>query len=233
VAYHYFDYLYVLTYVMREYNWNKLSLIAHSMGAQVAFIYTAIFPERVDIVVNIEGMKPYNYAFSTVIRELEDSLENFLAADLRNNSKSEPPSYTIDEMVERMFVGSFESVTRENIPYLLKRSIQPSKKHPGKFFFSSDGRLKHIVGFNFSLSTYIDLAREIKIPYLMVKADKTPLLEDRANFDAVLNAMKESKNFEYFVADSLSHHVHLTEPEKVSGVISEFILRKKSPKNHL
>jgi pimeloyl-ACP methyl ester carboxylesterase len=218
---------------MKEYNWTKLSIIAHSMGANVAFIYASIFPERVDMVINIDGLKPTNRDFHSIVTELEDSLENFMVADQRNQDNSESPAYTIDEMVERTYVGSFKSVTRECAPFLLKRSIKPSKKYPGKFCFAKDGRLKHSIGFNLSLSTYVDFAREVKMPYLVVKASQVPVIEDRANYDAVLNGLKESDKFEYLLGDSFSHHLHLTEPQKIAGGIGKFILKHKTAKSHL
>jgi pimeloyl-ACP methyl ester carboxylesterase len=218
---------------MKVYNWTKMSIIAHSMGGQVALFFAAIFPDRVDMVINIDGLKPLNRVHSVLKSDLKDSLENCMRADERNQSDKEPPAYTIDEMVEKTYHGSFESVYREYAPYLLKRHIEPSKKHPGKFLFTFDGRLRHRVDFNRPLSLYVDLAKQIKIPYLAIKGYAIPMFDEKENYDVMLNAMRESENFEFFLPNKLKHHMHLTDPEKIAGTISEFILKYKTAKSHL
>lgn len=218
---------------MKEYNWDKLSIIGHSMGAQVAFVYAGIFPSRIDFMINIDNFKPLNRDTKHLMRSLEDSLENFIKADSRNQDNSEPPAYSVDEMVERLHQGSFKSVSRECAPYLLKRSIQPSRKYPGKFYFTKDGRLKHDIGFNLPLETYVDFAKDLKMPYLVVKAAGVPIIEKMKNYEAVLNTLRESPNFEYIIAESNSHHFHLNEPELISDVVGNFLRKQRKLTAHL
>ena len=43
---------------MQEYNWNKISLMGHSMGAVQSFLFSSAYPDRVNFVVAIDALKP-------------------------------------------------------------------------------------------------------------------------------------------------------------------------------
>ncbi|KAG5671939.1 hypothetical protein PVAND_002107 [Polypedilum vanderplanki] len=229
VLYHLLDYLYLLTFLMKEYKWEKLSIIAHSLGAKIAFIYAGIYPDKVDMIVNIEEIITLVPKFDVAMATMKESIDNFMSVDQKMFENKEPQAFTIDQMVEKICTNNLGNLTRESAPYLLKRSIKPSKKFPGKFYLSRDRRLKYMVKFHLPISTCIELVREIKFPYLSIIISNS----DHPDYKAILNAMKESKNYEFFEPDSISHHVHLVEPEKIADVIGKFIIKHKTSKSHL
>jgi hypothetical protein len=49
-----------------------------------------------------------------------------MLADQRNQLKLEPPSYSLDEIVEKWCSATKGSVTKESAPYLMKRNISTS-----------------------------------------------------------------------------------------------------------
>lgn len=233
VPYHNLDNLNVLSYLMKEYNWDKLSIIGHSMGANVIFMYAAIFPQKIDMIISIEGLKPFSRSPSSLIATIRNSLENFMIADQRNINNSEPPTHTFDEMVERVHKSMNGSITKECAPYILRRNTMPSKMYPGKFYFSRDSRLKYSIGFNISQIVYVDLSHELKMPFLVLKAGGSMIGEENENFDEILNILKTHPHFEFHVIESSSHHMHLTEPEKIAGVIGKFIEKHKLVQSQL
>ncbi|KAL7016766.1 hypothetical protein ACKWTF_010129 [Chironomus riparius] len=117
------DNLYVLNHLMKEYNWDKISLIGHSMGSVLSFTFSSVFPHKTDFVIGIDALKPAVYNPVLVAKFLGDRVENFMIADKRNQEKSEPPAYTLEEMVERVVEGTQGSVDKNSAPYLLKRNI--------------------------------------------------------------------------------------------------------------
>jgi pimeloyl-ACP methyl ester carboxylesterase len=218
---------------MKVYNWPKLSIIAHSFGGHLAFFFSSILPDRVDMVISIDGLKPINRDFSMLMSDLQDSFKNFARSDEQSKSDKEPPAFTIDEMIERTHVGSFGSVTRECAPYLLKRNIQPSRKYPGKFSLSRDSRLKHSIFPYYAHEDCLKMASRITMPYLFIAASGTPQFEPPKYSNEALEVLLKSKNFEHHKVESNSHHFHLVQPEKIANTVSTFIRKHKTTKSHL
>lgn len=216
------DNLYVLNHLMKEYNWEKISLMGHSMGSVLSFVFSSVFPHKTDMVIGIDALKPSIHNPVLVAQFLGDRVENFMIADKRNQEKSEPPAYSLEEMVERIVEGTHGSVNRECAPYLLKRNIKHSKKYPGKFYFARDSRLKYSFGAEYSQEVSVELAKRIDFPYMFIKATQSPYYERKIYHDEVVNVLKKNSKFEYHVIDS-THHLHLIEPEKISGIINDFI----------
>lgn len=222
MAYHSMDNLYLLNFLCKEYNWDKISLLGHSMGSVLSFMFASVFPHKVDLLIQIDALKPHIYNPERVAANLEERIENFMLADQRNQEKSEPPAYTYDDMVERLESGTMGSVTKDCAQYLLKRNIKRSEKFPGKFYFTRDSRLKFNYSTSFSQQVSVALAKKLKMPHLFIKAKNSPYYERREYFDEVIDILKENSKFENHTIDS-THHLHLTEPEKVAPLISDFI----------
>lgn len=222
MAYHAIDNLYLLNFLCKEYNWDKISLLGHSMGSVLSFMFASVFPNKVDLLLQIDALKPHIHNPTKVAASYEDRIMNFMLADQRNQEKSEPPSYTYEDMVERLHSGTYGSVSKETAQYLLKRNIKRSEKFPGKFYFTRDSRLKYNYSSSFSQSVSVELAKRLKMPHLFIKALHSPFYERREYFDEVIDILKENKDFECHTVDS-THHLHLTEPEKLAPILTEFI----------
>lgn len=221
-AYHSVDNLYLLNFLCKEYNWDKISLMGHSMGSVLSFMFATVFPEKVDMMIQIDALKPHIYDPKKVAQSFKDRIENFMRADQRNQDKSEPPCYTYEDMIDRLSTGTFGSVTPETAQYLLKRNIRKSEKFPGKFYFTRDSRLKYTYSHNFPQPVSIELAKKLNMPQMFIKALHSPYYEKKEYYDEIIDILKENKNFEHHVVDS-THHLHLTQPELVAPIISTFI----------
>ena len=222
LAYHATDNLYILNFLCKEYNWDRISLLGHSMGSILSFIFATVFPAKVDMLIQIDALKPQVYDSVKVVENLEDRIKYFMLADQRNQEKREPPSYTFEEMIERVTAGTHGSVTKETAQYLLKRNIKKSEKFPGKYYFTRDSRLKHSFPSNFQQSVSCELSKRLNMPHMFIKALSAPYWEKREYFNEVLDILKKNPKFENHVVDS-THHVHLTEPEKIAPLITEFL----------
>jgi pimeloyl-ACP methyl ester carboxylesterase len=55
MSYHSLDNLLLLLHIMKEYNWDKISLLGHSMGSVLSFIFAATFPSKVDLFIGLDG----------------------------------------------------------------------------------------------------------------------------------------------------------------------------------
>lgn len=215
-------YLYVLRMIHKKFDWEKISLLGHSMGSIVCFMYASSFPSECDMVVGLDSLKPNEVNNDLVIDFFHNGLDKICVADELNNNGKEPPSYSYDEIIEKLMTGIFTSYTEESLPYLLVRGMEESKSNPDKYFFTRDNRLKTMNVFMVQSEVNVGMASRITAPYCFIKAlqyegDKWVYLEE------IMRTMKDSNpKFELHGVDG-GHHVHLTEPEKVSHIIGRFI----------
>lgn len=230
VNYNFLDNLLLIISIIKEYKWKKVTLLAHSMGAVMSFIFASVFPDFVESVIAIDSLKPHVFDAGATLEVLRDNVYKFLVADERNQLNSEPPLYDFDTLVEKQFTGSRESVTRECCPYLLKRAIKESNKHPENYYFARDSRLKFNISVYLPQDVVIEMAKRIAdsgIPYLYIKADQFKFLESQKDYKIIFDIMKTNPNFEWHSVSG-THHVHLTDPTKISHMIEDFLVRCRS-----
>ncbi|XP_058056475.1 probable serine hydrolase [Anopheles bellator] len=214
---------YMLNFVMQEYGWKKISLMGHSMGSVLVYAYASIFPTRVDFVVSLDALKPQVLSNGVVVTMLAELTPEHVKADLRNQQTSEPPSYTYQEAIERLYNGAVNSITLEACPYLLQRNVRKSTKFPDKYYFSRDSRLKYGTGFLWSQELNLRLARNLTMPFLFVKASESPYWEKKQYYDEAIEILRSNNaHFELQRVDGM-HHVHLTQPERVAPIVSDFL----------
>ncbi|XP_053695862.1 probable serine hydrolase [Sabethes cyaneus] len=225
MGYHQLDFVALLLYVMKEYGWDKIALIGHSMGAQIGFVFTALFPDKVEFLIHIDALKPLGYYGNRFIHYAAPMVTKFIEADTRNREKSEPPAYTYEEMVDKMHEATFQSLTKDTCPYILQRNIKPSKKFPGKYYFDRDNKLKYMNIMGWSDDVNHTLAAQIKVPELVIKATESPYPGSRQGFDGMVAVMKKTNPLFEVQYLKASHHLHLTDPELVAPVVTDFLKR--------
>lgn len=235
VAYNVFDNIFTILQVMKAYNWDKVSLIGHSMGAMVSFLFASLFPDKMDLLIKIDSFKQLDRTIEEEINDTRENTLNFFITDDRIRSGKEPPTYSIEEMINRVNEGSFYNITKESAPYLLERSIKRSNKYPHQFYFSRDPRLRYIhMTFHSEKATVESSKRFSNIPFLFFTTkESSPLYAKMEYLERVLDVFKKNPKFRLEVVDSDSHYFHLNDPEMISRAICEFLIDNKKVLHHL
>lgn len=215
--------------IFKQFNWDRISLAGHSMGALVCFYYACSFPNECDMVLAIDALVPIPANNYLLLDSYRNGLKDILIADERNIAGTEPPSYSYETAEEKLLTGTFSSYTKESLPFLLLRGIKESKSDPNKYFFIRDSRIKpRSIFFSQEKELNVEMASRITIPYCYIKALQCGFNAQWDYMDEMLQSMKSSNPaFELHGVDG-DHHVHLTEPEKVSHIISRFINMHRS-----
>uniref|UniRef100_A0A1A9X531 AB hydrolase-1 domain-containing protein n=1 Tax=Glossina brevipalpis TaxID=37001 RepID=A0A1A9X531_9MUSC len=218
------DNVYLIRLIMKQYKWKKIYLIGHSMSSIIGFVFAALFPTEIGMLIGIDALKPHQRSPQKILHSVETRLIGFLKEDERNRNKDEPPCYTYDELIERVHVGSFLSLNKDLCKHMVARNIQKSLKYPDKYYFTRDRRLKF---YNYTVGSQElcnEMAKRITCPYLFIKSRGSVYFEDKKYYDETLNILATKKNFEYFECDG-THHIHMNNPEIVAGPIVDFIKR--------
>ncbi|XP_026477010.1 probable serine hydrolase [Ctenocephalides felis] len=218
----------VLYRIQQHFGWDKMSLLGHSMGSVTIFLYCCMFPEKVDMAIGLDALKPHIFPPEKFAQMFQKKIQDFVKFDKYNLKDSEPPCYTIEEMIERWHKGTNKSVDKEFCHHLLERSIAPSSSDPEKFYFTRDKRLASMIFAGLNQEIIIALAKNINMPYMAVKAINSPYYEDKKYYYEVLEVLKQNLLFEHHYVEG-THHVHLNEPEKLQTIINDFIIKYRPP----
>ncbi|XP_022212260.2 probable serine hydrolase [Drosophila obscura] len=223
------DYVYIIPRVMREYGWPKVSLLGHSMGAILMFVYAALAPHTVDLVISLDILiSESRQPDGNNLRLSARNMEKHLGEDERllEGISCEPPAYTLDTLCRALNKGTFQSVRYEVAHHMLHRQVTRSQLYPSKYYFSRDGRIKFLNHAYLDVGLFAEMARRIATnPYLIIKGSESPFLGPSEAF-SILST--NNPNFEFYEVQG-THHVHLNEPEKCAQYIVPFLHRHRPP----
>lgn len=225
--YHAADVFYVLEEIRQLFNWQRLSFLSHSMGALASFTNAATFPATVDLVCALDTLKPLALEPKRAAFIFLHNWEKSFTVFQRNRNKIQsPPEYSYDELVERVYDGSFNSVDRATAKYLIERGARQSETDPNKFYFVRDIRWKYMHNMYIDHEISLEMIRRIQAPYLFIKGDDTTFSEPtKLVFEAVNAFRRHTPDFEMLKING-THHFHLNQPELIADRVGEFLLKK-------
>lgn len=140
------------------------------------------------------------------------------------DSSKKQPSYTFEDMVQRVFKARNGSMTEDSVRILLRRGARPDPEKPGFFQFSHD--LKTSISSMFGRTSYeesLRVAEKIKCPVCIIKGEPGEDYEPRENFLKMVDTLKRHNGRVSYHLVAGAHHLHLNEPQKVAPIISGFL----------
>lgn len=218
--YHVSDYVSVLEEIRMKFNWERLSLIGHSMGSTVSFIYASIYPMQVDLVCAIDNYRPppiQKISLFMIRNQMKKAYAN--APNKKSHRREKELSY---DQMKKFMSGS--SIDPDKVTHLLKRGIKSS--NPGKFQFTRDSRLNYIIPFSLDHNDSLYYLKEIRSPYLYIKTNDLTFEEEPSTFAESLDVFKKHNTHFEMLQVNGTHHVHLNNPEMIADKLSDFV------KNH-
>ncbi|KAF5283165.1 hypothetical protein FQR65_LT02677 [Abscondita terminalis] len=220
--YHGVDTVIILRRIVQFFNWNKVSLLGHSLGGIFNYLYVMLYPETIDFIINFDAVKPLVFEDKKIERMIK-SVETFLRYESIIESESEPRSYTFEELERMLHEGSRKSVSLECCKYILERNIAPSKLEPHKFVITRDLRVKVPPLLGMVQKDIVERTKSITCPYFVSKSSESPFVENKKYTLEVVDILKEVNKDFWLCEVEGTHHVHLNNPERVAEVVIPFI----------
>ncbi|XP_046485605.1 probable serine hydrolase isoform X1 [Neodiprion pinetum] len=218
--YVYWDGVTLLRRIIKYFKWTKIKLLGHSLGGAISFLYAATYPDEVEFVISLDIASPCVRNITKIASMTGSNIDRYLKYE--NLTLDSMPCYEREEMIDIVFDAYENSVTRESAEILMKRGMQPAMER-GKYYFSRDARLKVALLGMISMDLALAYAANIKCAYLNIRAIPGMTFEEPENYTKILDVIKlGAKKFEYHEVEG-THHVHLNNPERISGIISNFI----------
>lgn len=175
------------------------------------------------MIIDLDDRKPTPEP-QEVSTEFLNFVRKFYKAE-EGNFENYKKSFTFGELCERYEKATGGSISKEIAPFLLKRQIIKSENSE-KFHLTHDNRftLQTVTGFHLFQNFHKNMASRINFPLMIIECLENPIFGWKTFHEDVLEILKENENFEHHKINA-NHHVHLTDPEKICEIMSDFILK--------
>jgi pimeloyl-ACP methyl ester carboxylesterase len=213
--YHFIDYVYDLLLLWETNQWQKIDIVAHSMGGMISSAFSAAFPEKVKSLTLLDSI---GFMSSDAQESTEHLRKGMLSrlknnADLTSSSKKKKVHPSLKSAVNARVQVS--DLSFEQAKLLVERGIIEEKNG---FIWRSDSRLRNSSAYRLTLGQAKQFIQDISIPVHLIYGDK--------GLSFVQSGLKEfAPLFSQFSSHKLTggHHFHMENPEATSRQILEFI----------
>ena len=208
--YGFIDYVMDLQAVIKQMN-QPLTLLCHSMGAAIAVMYAAAFPEQIKRLILIENLGPIPaYQPGTAVEALREALRVWDRHTLEH--KRFYPD--VDQAIKARQEAT--PMAAEIIRPLVERSLQKTDKG---YHWRSDKRLRLRSFFRMSEAQIQEYLAATQVPtQLIIGRPKTYALQ----YPAVKQRLAALSPTRFDEIDG-DHHLHMTQASQVAAAINAFI----------
>ncbi|XP_072383588.1 probable serine hydrolase [Diabrotica undecimpunctata] len=222
--YLWYDGVHFLRRVVKYFNWKNITIIGHSLGGGIAFLYASIYPDEISKYVSLDISSPSVRSSQKMIAIAGSSLDKMF--DYEKKSADQMPCYDYENMLALMVQAHTGSVDREGCRILLRRGMTKAPHKEGCYLFTRDPRLKvGVLGF-MTMDLVLNFASQIKCEVLNIRASQGLKVDPLENYDIPLEYIEKYAKKLVRVNVEGTHHVHLTNAEVVEPAITEFLLSK-------
>ncbi|XP_037711548.1 probable serine hydrolase [Drosophila subpulchrella] len=206
--------------IVRKYNWKNVSLLGHSLGGALTFMYAASFPTEVDKLINIDIAGPTVRSTQRMAQGTGKALDKFL--DYESLPESKQPCYSYDEMIKLVLDAYDGSVDEPSVRVLMNRGMRHNPSKDG-YLFARDLRLKVSLLGMFTAEQTLAYARQIRCQVLNIRGTPGMKFESPQVYADVIAALRENAGKVVYVEVPGTHHLHLVTPERVAPHINQFL----------
>jgi pimeloyl-ACP methyl ester carboxylesterase len=227
-AYSINDYILDLYEVVTQRSEGSLILFGHSLGGHIVSKFAALFPERIQGVILVEGLGPPKRSNEKDGSQQMRSLRFMLLNRLKQKERRSRPMGSINDAAEKL---------RQNNPRLLKQESERIathlvKKVQGGLHWVFDSRANSVfVGVN--LETNIQFWREIQAPVCVISGrlsyeywSKEMATEGNSGHFAENELEQRSQAFprgEHHWLEHSGHMAHYDEPTELTALCKNFV----------
>jgi len=212
--YHFPDYLRDLECLLESLDVERISLIGHSMGGTISFLYAGTFPEKVRKLVLVEGIGPIAMRFVDAPPRMEKWLAEIKG--LRHRRIMEYP--TLEKAAERL--RRKNPRLKPDLALELARSGMKQRDN-GKWAWKFDPLHRTVAPQPFYSDQAIEFFRRIECPVLIVQGK-----ESRQALRPDLQQRIEAIRYRSIAAvDGAGHMVHHDNPGGLAQAVAEFLNR--------
>jgi pimeloyl-ACP methyl ester carboxylesterase len=210
--YHFPDYLYDLDSLIHALGISPVTLMGHSMGGTISFLYAGAFPKRVKKLILVEGTGPPGLAFSDAPLRMEKWL-----SEVRAMGDRRPAEYSTLEEAARRLRRKNPRLKLELALHLVRWGMKQTGS--GKWVWKFDPLHRTTAPQPFYLGQALEFFRRIECPVLLVRGK-----ESHQNLRPDVRERLEAIAHRTWVEiEGAGHMVHQENPEGLAAVVVEFL----------
>lgn len=213
--YHFPDYLLDLETLIESLAVPKVTLVGHSMGGTISFLYTGTYPRQVSKLVLIEGMGPLPMNFSDAPPRMEKWLAEIKG--LRHRRVMEYP--TLEEAAERLRRKNHR--LKPDLALELARSGMKQRDN-GKWVWKFDPLHRTVAPQPFYSGQAIEFFRRIECPVLIVQG-KESRQTLRPDLPQRIEAIRRRS---IATVENAGHMIHHDNPQGLAEAVLGFLEAK-------
>lgn len=225
----FWDGIAVIRRIVKHYNWqNKVTLMGHSLGGALAFMYAASFPDEVHRLISIDMAGPAVRDLQRTAAGTGAAIDRALKYETLHPSKV--PCYEYNEMIDIVVEAHAGSVDRIGAEALMRRGMHEVIPQNGKqdgatpiYHFSRDLRLKVSALGMFTLDQVLSYAKQITCEVLNIRGRPGMKFDNDSAYMTILEATRTNASRVVYEEVEGTHHLHLTTPERVVPFIKAFL----------
>jgi len=198
------------------------------MGAITAIFFVSMYSELVDKLISLDAVKQLSSSAEYLPARMKGVLTNFqeIVERLQQGPLS---SVSYEDARERLVKNYGGSIDEKDADVLLKRGLRKLSDED-EYEFTRDLRstVRPYLFNDFTTEQLKAVARGIVCPFLLIKAKNTSTFEPKELYREFYDIYRDaSEDFRYVEVEG-RHHVHLSHPELVAPIISNFLFPVKS-----
>uniref|UniRef100_A0A1Y1LD67 AB hydrolase-1 domain-containing protein n=2 Tax=Photinus pyralis TaxID=7054 RepID=A0A1Y1LD67_PHOPY len=213
--YIFWDGVYHVRRIVKHFKWEKFSIMGHSLGGAIGFLYASIYPDEVDKLISLDIVCP---PVRDIISTMGETIDLFFKYEALKPEAC--PQYEYDDMIDITVDGHNNKLTRASCEILMRRGMRPTPEDKSIYRFTRDIRLKSSIMSALTLEQAYAFAVRISCNVLNIRATIHSIQLEY--YESVLDKIRTNAKVEYHLVNG-THHVHLNNPERVSGIISKFL----------
>ncbi len=210
--YHFPDYIFDLDCLIHSLGTPSVSLIGHSMGGTISFLYTGTFPKRVTKLILAEGIGPLPMSFSDAPLRMQKWL-----AEVTASGRGRRHEYSTVETAAKRLRRTNSRLKPELALRLAQWGMKPTKD--GKWVWKFDPLHRTTAPQPFYLGQALEFFRRIDCPVLIVQG-KESRQAPRPDMQQRLEAIAHRESIQI---ENAGHMVHQDNPEALARAVAQFL----------
>ncbi|MBS2012171.1 MAG: alpha/beta hydrolase [Deltaproteobacteria bacterium] len=218
--YHFVDYVFDLADLVEVLAPGEpIGLVGHSMGGTIATLFAGTFPERVERLVNMEGVGPPSHPWELGPVRMRAWIDQ--VRDQRRRGQKGKPTFTKEEALKRL------AMNHPNVaPAILARCLPHLAQDAGEgrvaWHFDPLHRTTSPVPFFAEL--FVEFAKKVTCPVLFVSGGPQGYHPpDEAERLAAFARLERAE------LPSAGHMLHWTQPEALGPILVDFLSAAPAP----
>lgn len=206
--------------------WNKISLLSHSLGSHLSYMYSCLYPNQVESMISIDLAHPITRVVHNWHVTLANSIDDHLKSEYQHEEDPTTsmlvPVYSEEDAIKRLMDGHANSLNRESAIVMMKRG---ARKEQWGYTFCRDVRWRYLspeIRPNDVLM--LDYLEEAFRPNLLIIRASRSIYHRPENLRLRYYELYRRKCpiFRDVILDG-THHLHMNSPEPVALEINKFL----------